>query len=440
MAPQFLREKLRGRYVLQKTIGSTGWLVLDRLVRLGVGLVVNVWVARYLGPANFGLLNFAIAFVALFSIFSNLGLQGVIVRDLVTHPGEREALLGGALFLRLIGSVLAVVCAVAVVYFLRPGNGQSREVVAILALALVPQAWDVIDYDYQAQINSRPIVIIRNLSFLVCSAAKAILIVAGGSVVGFAWITAAETGLSAALMINLARVKKELPRMAKTTSAQLRHLLRTCWPLVVTGLSVLLYWRIDQVMLGQIIGDAGVGVFSAAVRVSEVWYFIPLAISSSVAPAMTAIYQRSKSEYLRTLLAAMQYQVWLGVAIALIFTIWGAPLIHALFGPGYVQAGAILAIHGWAGIFVAVGVFASGWFVNRGLLRYSMYQTFAGAVCNISLNLILIPRFGGIGAAIATVVSQMVSTVLLNAVFRECRELFRIQILSWVPGYRLPAP
>jgi PST family polysaccharide transporter len=436
IAPDFFRRKLSGRHVLQKMIGNTGWVIFDKLLRFGVGLVVGVWTARYLGPTEFGLLSYAIAFVALFSTLSNLGLQGIIVRDLVSRPDRREALLGTALLLRVVGSVVAVACADLAICLLRASDSHSRDVVFIVALSLLPQAWDVIEYDYQADINARPIVVIRSVSFLVCSVAKILLIMDDGSIIGFAWITALEFALSAGLMNWLADTHRKLPRLSHTTREELRYLLRTCWPLAVTSLSVVLYWRIDQVMLGQLAGDESAGIFSAAVRVSEVWYFIPVAILTSIAPALTGAYRRSIPEYLQKFRQSTGLLVGLAVVMAIIFSCFSTSIINLLYGPKYAGAGIILSIHAWAGIFVVLGLTGTGYLVNSGLLNYSMYQTLLGAAANIVLNMIFIPRLGGAGAAISTVASQIAAGVLLNAAFPKCQQLFWLQVTCWIPGRR----
>lgn len=435
LAPSFLRRKFTGRHLLQAVAGNAGWLVADKLIRLGLGLIVGVWIARYLGPSRFGLLNFAIAFVALFSTASNLGLQGVIVRDLVTVADRRESLLGSALGLRFIGSALAVVLAAGTIGLMRPNDRESVQIVWIVALMLLPQAWDVIEFDYQARVNARPIVIIRGLSFLISSAVKVLLIVLGATLAAFAWVTTGEIVLSAVLISAYARRQGTLPRLTSATLTELRYLLRTGWPLMITSLSVVLYWRIDQVMLGQMAGDAAVGLFSAAVRISEVWYFIPIALSNSAAPALTAIFQRSHTEFLEKLATFIRLMAAIGIAVAVIFTLFAKPIVVALYGPAYLRSSTILAIHGWAGIFVAVGVVSANWFINTGRFNYLMYQTLAGAVCNIGLNLFLIPRYAGVGAAMATVVSQIVSTMLMNALAAKTHELFFVQLRGFFPRW-----
>jgi PST family polysaccharide transporter len=426
---------LSGRHGIQAAAGNAGWLVADKLFRLGCGLIVNVWVARYLGPPNFGLLNFAMAFVALFSIISNLGLQNVIVRDLVTAPDRREELLASALAMRVAGSAVAVILAVVAVVAMRPGDIVGIRVVSIVALMLVPQAWDIIEFDYQARIEARPIVIIRSASFVLASLLKIFLILNAANVTAFAWITTAEIVFSSMVMSLFARKRGKLPRLRNATVREVRYLLRTSWPLMVSGLSVVLYWRIDQVMLGQLVGDAGVGLFSAAVRVSEVWYFIPIALASSSAPILTAIYSRSRTEFLEKLTELTRLMAALGVVVAIGLSIFAKTVVSVLYGPDYLSSSTILAIHAWAGVFVAIGVVSSSWFINSGLFNHSMYQTLTGAICNIGLNSLLIPRYAGIGAAIATVVSQIFATILLNALAPRTRELFRLQISAFIPHF-----
>jgi PST family polysaccharide transporter len=431
--PSFLRRKLSGRHLLQRTIGNTAWLIADKLIRLGFGLVVGVWTARYLGPARFGLLNYAVAFVALFSVLSNLGMQGVLVRDLVKHPDRNKALLGSAFLLRLVGSVLAVVLAVLAIKMLRGGDSDAMGIIAIVALMLIPQAWDVIELDYQSRVDVRPIVIIRGLSFVAFSGLKVLLIVTGGTLSEFAWAMTGEIAMSALLLSVYARSQGTLPRLSSARKAELKHLARECWPVMVSSLSIVLYWRIDQVMLGQMVSDAAVGVFSAAVRISEVWYFIPVSVASSIAPGLTAAYGRSPAEYLAKLRKILGLMTALGIAIAVALTLCSKLIVALLYGKLYAESAAILAIHGWAGAFVAIGVVSSSWYINTGRLKYSMYQTMTGAVCNVALNALLIPRYAGIGAAVATVVSQLLAAVLLNALSKPTRELFAVQMLSLIP-------
>ena len=429
-APLGAIRRFVGTGFLYKVLGTAGWQVTDKVSRMVVGLVVGVWVARYLGPSDFGLLNFAIAFVALFSFLADLGLQAIVIRELVRRPEDRLQIVASALVLRLVGAVVAVAAAMLAILVFRPQEPQAHSVVLIIALGLIAQAWDVIDYDYQSRMYPVPIVVARVSSLFVFSALKIGLILGGAGLVAFAWATAGELALSAVLFWILFRRQAGGVRLSAVRRAEVLQLLDHSWPLAIASLSVLIYMRIDQVMLGQMLDDHAVGIFSAAVRISESWYFVPMALLAAVSPALTAAYESSEEEYRSKTLVSIRLIVWVGVGLALAITVFSKPLIAVLFGPEYAQARDVLAVHAWAGVFASLGVASGPWFVNAGLTRLRMIYTITGAVANIGMNLYAIPRFGVVGAAFATLVSQGFSGLLLNAFSSRTRPVFRLQIRS----------
>lgn len=424
---------LRRDRMLHVFAKNSGWLVAGKLLRLCLGILVTALMARYLRPTAFGLLSFATAFVTLFSALSNLGHQGLIVRELVTSPERRELLLGSGLLLRLIGCTTAVALVAITVAFARAGAPHVITIVVVVALMLPPQAWDIIDFDFQARLQTRAIVLIRSLSFFLASAGRLLLVFLGATLLGFACMVPAETILCALLMIIYGRKRGSTPKLRYAERAELLHLLKTGWPLVISGLSIMIYWRIDQVMLGELSGDAAVGLFSAAVRISEAWYFLPLSVMSAAAPILTSIFHRSRHEYLLRLEQITRFMFLTGVSAALFLTIFARHIVLFLYGPRYLPSSTILAIHCWAGIFVAFGTVSSSWFINTGRLRFSMYKTIVGVLCNVSLNLLLIPKYAGVGAAIATIVSQILVAFIFNAATPATRELFFTQLLAFVP-------
>lgn len=425
-------KRLEARHLLHKVIGNTLWQLIDKVLRLGMGLLVGVWVARYLGLRNFGLLNYAIAFVSLFGTFADGGMQAVIVRDLVHRGAERPTIVSSALAMRLCGAVFAIVLACFAVSRLRPDDPQSLTMVFIVSLSLVFQAWDVIDYEHQSRLDSRPIVATRAISFAVFSLFKVILILAHAGPAWFAWAVAGEAALSAGIMRTLPEARRTWTGLARVRWSEIRYLLRTCWPLTVAGVSVMLYMRIDQVMLGQMLGDRAVGTFSAAVRVSESWYFLPAAVLSSVAPALTATMRQSEDGYRRKLLYVSKVLCWMAIGVALILSVGSRQVIAFLYGRNYADAAAVLVIHAWAGVFVSLGVASGPWFVNGGLLTLRMIQTVAGAVVNIAMNLVMIPSFGVVGAAWSTLVSYAISAFVINAFSARTRPIFVIQLRALV--------
>jgi polysaccharide transporter, PST family len=422
---------LQGKIVLRKVIGNAFWQVSDKTLRLILGLAVATWMARYLGPKDFGSLNFATAFAALFGPIADVGLQAVVVRELVRRPMERARILIGALVIRIVGAGAAIVLSSLFIFILRPIDLEARVLVLVISLSLLPQAWDVIDFDYQARIQSRPIVVIRSVSLIVFSSIKVWLIIKGAGLIWFAWTIIGEAFLSAVLMAWLSRLLSfSFFNISETAVFEIKRLLRYSWPLAFSNLSVVFYMRIDQVMLGQLSGDQAVGIFSAAVRVSESWYFVPMAILAAVAPALTKTYDSSQEQYRRKLLLFIRLVCWLGLIAGLVLTLASNRIIQLLYGPHYSQASAVLAIHAWAGVFACLGIGSVPWFVNAGIVKLKMMYTVAGAACNVALNLYSIPRFGAVGAAISTLISYAVSGFLINVASRQSRPVFFLQLRS----------
>jgi PST family polysaccharide transporter len=423
--------KLWSRALLRKLVHNTAWQITDKVLRMVLGLLVGVWVARYLGPARFGLLNFGVAFSALFMPLADIGLQVIVVRELVRRPDDRARIISSAIALRLLGSAIAILLACLCVLILRPEDPQSLAMVAIICLSFFPQALDVIEFDYQSRMHPVPIVIVRIASLVLFAGVKLWMIATSAPVTWFAVAVTGEASVSAILFWAMARSGAGSARLSAVEPAAMRELVRSAWPLAISSLSVILYMRIDQVMLGQMLGNEAVGIFSAAVRISESWYFVPMAMAAAAAPALTAAHQKSQEDYRRKLLAVTRALVWLGVAVAAVLTFNASRVISLLYGPGYQEAGAVLALHAWAGVFASLGVASGPWFINAGLTRLRMLNTLAGAVVNIVLNFYVIRRYGVLGAAASTLASYCLAGFVLNALSSRSRPMFRLQLRSF---------
>jgi PST family polysaccharide transporter len=417
---------------------NTGWLFGDRALRMGMGLVVGLWVARYLGPEQFGLLNYAQAFVALFTALATLGLDRIVVRDLVQHPEKKGEILGTTLALRLAGALAAILVQGLTVYFIQPDNLLLHLLVAILGSAMVFQAFDSVDLWFQSQVQSRHTVIAKNAAFLLMGGVRVALILARQPLVAFAVAILGEAALGAFFLLLRYRHQRGDPGAWRVSGAWAKTLLRDGWPLILSGLAVMIYMRIDQIMLGQMGGNAAVGIYSAAVRISEVWYFIPIAITSSVAPSIIASRQLGEALYYGRIQKLMRLMVLLSVGIALPMTFLGPLLVVRLYGTAFAASGPILALHIWTAVFVFLGLAQGPWLVAEGLMKVSLNRTLAGGVVNVLLNLYLIPRFGGMGAAWATLAAQATSTLLVNAVDPRTRRIFWMELraLNLLGGWK----
>ncbi len=428
--PRFIREKLESRHGLQAILANTGWLFADKILRMGVGLFVGVWIARYLGPEQFGLWNFAMAFAALFGAFATLGLDGIVVRELVKNPERQNELLGSAFALKLIGGAVTLLIALIAISLVRSGDALTLWLVGLSAAGFIFQSVNVIDFYFQAKVQSRYTVYAANGAFVLMTLVKIALLLTSAPLIAFAWAGLGEIALTAIFLLAAYRFNHHNMREWRYDGRVARELLKASWPLILSGLAIMIYMRIDQIMIGQMLGDKEVGLYSAAVRISEVWYFIPMAIVSSVFPAIIAAKQQNETLYLQRLQKLYDLMVMLALSVAIPLTFLSDWLIVALFGEAYLHAGSILAIHVWGGVFVFLGVASGKWFLTENLLRFAFYRTLLGVLLNIGGNYVLIPLYGIAGAAVATIISQSAATYFFDIVNAKTRKMFWMKTKS----------
>lgn len=408
--PSILRARFEGRHGLQQAVGNTGWLLLDKVLRLVLGLVIGIWMARVLGPVKFGQFNYALAFVALFSSFASLGLDGVVVRNLAIAPEAAGQTLGSALLLKLVGSLLAIFLCIASILFVNPDDHGIQVLVAVLSLGMFFQTFDVIDFWFQSQVISKYAVIARLPSLLFFTCVRIFLILGVLSLTMFAWAQTLEVLVAAIGLLVMYHYLGGRVSDWRPGYVQALALIRECWPLIFAGLSVMLYMKVDIVMLGKISGDRSAGIYSAATRLSEGFYFIPMIIASSVAPMLLRARARSPEQYLQGLFRLYVLMVRMSLVIAVPLAVVSPFLVALLFGSDFSESSAVLRVHIWAAIAVFLGVASSQYLTNEGLQELSLYRTLIGLVINVLLNLFLIPAYGAMGAAIATLISYFFAT------------------------------
>ncbi|MEJ1935626.1 flippase [Nostoc sp. NIES-2111] len=428
--------KLKSRSGLREIIANTGWLFADRILRMGISLIVGVWIARYLGVQQYGLFNYALAFVTLFTPILTLGLDEVVVRHVVRESSNKEEILGTTFWLKFLGGVASVILALGSTVLLGERNFLKISLVAILAVSGIFRAAEAIELWFQSQVQAKYTVIAKNIAFLLNSLLKVGLILIKAPLLAFAWATLAELAMIAIGLAIAYQIKGNSFWLWRWSSSVAKNLLKESLPLIFSGFAIMIFMKIDQIMIGQMIGDKEVGVYSAAVRVSELWYFIPAAIVSSVAPSIYAAKDNSEGIYYQRIRQLFQLLNCIALAIAVPMTFLSDKVITAMFGSDYAEAGAILAVHIWTSIFVFMGFASSPWFISEGLNHVSLGKTVFGAILNIILNYLLIPQYAGLGAAIATIISQAAAAFFCNAFDRRTQKLFKIQVQSLIPFYK----
>jgi polysaccharide transporter, PST family len=424
---------LKNKTELYKILSNISWLFADKVLRMGFGLIVGVWGARYLGVKGYGILNYAIAFVYIFNPIATLGLDAVVVRRLVADPEQQQKIMGTSFWMRFVAGWITWLITIISIYLLRHDDLTTIVTVIIFGSINVFQSLDTIDLLFQSQVQSKYTVVAKNIAFAIATALKISLIAFQAPFLAFVTVTLSETILGAIGLLVVYNRQGHLTRLWQWSSSLARDLLRESLPLILSGLTIMIYMRIDQIMLGQMIGDKAVGVYSAATRISEIWYFVPTTVSSSVMPSIFNAKEISEQLYYQRIGQLNRTLVWLSITVAIIMTFAATPIVTMLFGKSYIESGMILAVHIWASIFVCTGVATSGWFIAENLTHLSLYRTLSGAIVNIILNIFLIPTYGGLGAAIATVIAQAVASLLINGINPKTHKLFGIQLKSLLP-------
>jgi O-antigen/teichoic acid export membrane protein len=424
--PDFLRLRLEGRHDLQKIIGNIGWLLADKVLRMGVGLFVGVWVARYLGPERFGLFSYAAAFAAIFSAIATLGLDGIVVRDIVREPERRDDILGTAFVLKIFGGLIAFLMTLTAILVLRPVDSLTQWLVGIIALGAIFQSFDTIDFWFQSQVQSRYSVVAKNAAFVLLAITKVILILCNAPLVAFAWAGTAETAVGAGgLVLVYLSSGGKMSSWKRSVDLGIR-LLHDSWPLIFSSIVIVIYMRIDQVMLGEMAGNSEVGVYSAAVGLAEVWYFIPGVVVSSTFPSVIAARMESDELFHDRLQKLYNLMALLAYMVAIPATFFAGPIVELLYGSAYVKAGPMLALLVWAGLFTNLGIARSSFLTTMNWTKVHFVTVFLGCLVNVALNLVLIPCYGGMGAVIASCVAYWFAAHGACFVYRP---LFRTGIM-----------
>ncbi len=402
---------------------------------MGVGVLVSVWIARHLGPEQFGLLNYALAFTGLFSAIAGLGMQEIVVRDIVRNPGGAYETLGTAGVIQIISGLVAYAFILVAIAYTRPNDYLAQSIVAIFGSLMILEASKIAVFWFESQVQSKYTVWVQNSAFLFFAAIKVALILYKASLTAFAWVMFMETTLVAFILLIVMNKRGFALNLLKVNVHRAKILLRDSWPLLLASFSIMIYMKIDQIMLGQMVDDQAVGIFSAATRISEFWYFIPMVVVSSVFPAILNSKKQSEDLYNKRLQRLYALMVWMSIVVALPMTFLATPLVEILYGKAYVVSGIILSIHIWASVFVSLGVASSRWMLAENRQILSLQRSLFGMLINVALNLLLIPLYGAVGAAVATVVAQFSVGMLFDVIQKETRPMFIMKIKAFNPFF-----
>lgn len=414
---------------------NLNWLVAERIVRVIGSLIIGIWVARYLGPKSFGLLNFSISFVALFGMFGRLSIDQVVVRELSKYPEKENQILGSIFRLKLWGSLVAIIFVLPVTWLAQPDNPIFLILVLVTAAGILFNAIDAIDIFYQAKISSKFVVQARTIAFLIFAVVRVGMILGRLSVIWFAVAATLELAFAAGLIAWVYQIRESAFLRWRWHGATAWQLLKDGWPLIASSLLIVVHMRIDQVMIGQMLGELHVGLYSAAIRISEAWLFVPGLIVQTSMPYFVKLREQNSILYQQRLMQLYSAMFWTGVIAGIVTLLVGRNVIVLLFGESYTGAYGPLVLIIWTGIFNAQAVARGVWMISENLQLYRLFTNLVAVPLNVVLNILWIPRYGINGAAAASLVSIGVGTWIIPFIFRPMRKSNTDLVRSVNPKY-----
>lgn len=401
-------------------LGNSLWVICEKILALIFTVIITALIARYLGVEQYGIVNYVISVVMLFTTFSTLGMEKITIKDIVDKKYDEGDVLGTSILIRLIGGIILIFLAQITLIILNGLNLQYQILGIILGSSMIFKAFETIEYYFQAKMELKYISLIRFSATIMVSLLRILVIVFDWGIVGFIASYTFETMLIGLLLYILYKKNSKIKWHLNKEYA--KSVFSRCWYMAISGLMSTIYMRIDQIMLGSMLVEKTEnGIYAAAVRIAEMWYFVPTAVITAFQPTIIEKRKISEKEYYNAIQKLYDIVALIGVAFGIGISLFGWIAVDILYGKEYSEASNILTVNVWAGLFATLGSARSIWLINENLQKYTLIYTFAGSVLNILLNYILIPKLGAMGAAIATLITQFAANIIVLMFIKETR-------------------
>ncbi len=401
---------------LKKYFYNTSWMFFARIGSMLISLLATLYIARQLGPTNYGELSYAISFVALFSFIATFGIDSVLYRELIKYPEKRNEFMGSAFVIRIIMSVIAIGLTVISALLFSPQD-VSFYLIALLSVSFIFQSLYIISYEFQATVQARYISILSLAITIILNVLKIAVVFFGKGVIYLALILLLESILYAvgnAFLRHAFFGKLSLWKFDKNTT---KIILIDSWPFIFTSAFTVIYTRIDQVMLKNLIDATSVGIYDAAVRISELWYFIPAIMVSSLFPAIVNARKNSTHEYKKRTVRLFFVLLGLTFTIAIIMSVFSKSIIAFVFGSEFQDSAMVLKIYIWALVPTSIIILFNYILLAENKKIILFFSALLGMIVNVYLNYILIPKYETSGAAVATLISSFIVVLFLSLIF-----------------------
>ena len=417
---------LKTKFINSKEAKNAGWLISGRVVQMILSFFVSVLTARYLGPGNYGLINYAGAFVAFFTSLCTLGINYVIIKDFVDNPEEQGLTIGTSLILRAVSSLLSAILIVVIVSVVDHGEQLTIYVALLCSVALIFQVFDTFNYWFQYRYQSRVTAIATLIAYFATSVYRIILLVLDKNVQWFAFATSVDYIVLAGILFYV--YKKSNGPTLSFSFQKGKQLLRKSYHYILSGMMVAIYAQTDKFMLKQMLDETTVGYYSLASSLNTTWVFVLTAIIDSLYPTIIQLHDKDYKQFERKNRQLYAIVIYVSIFVAVCFMVFGKFIINVLYGEAYLPAIEPLKIVTWYTIFSYLGVARNAWVVCENQQKYLKYMYMAAAIINVGLNFAFIPIWGASGAATASLITQICTCMILPVFIKTMRPNVKLMI------------
>ena len=402
-----------------RVLKNASWIIGIQVVKSLLGLVISMLTARFLGPSNFGLINYAASIVAFVSPIMYLGLTGVLVQEIVNRPESEGKILGTAISLSFFSSLLCIGGVIAFVNIANKGERDTIIVCALYSILLIFQSLEMIVYWFQAKLLSKYSSLVSLIAYLIVSAYKIFLLAAKKSIYWFAVSNALDYMIIAVCLLIVYR--KLGGQKLRFSFADAKRMLSKSRYYIVSNMMIAIFAQTDRIMLKLMIDDAATGYYSAAVTCAGMTGFIFSAIIDSFRPIIFDNKKTDERQYENNMCRLYSIIIYLSLLQSVVITVFSKLIIHILYGSAYDPSINALRLIVWYTTFSYLGSVRSIWILAEDRQKYLWVINLSGAAANITLNYFLIPVMGIMGAALASLITQIFTNVIIGFIIKPIR-------------------
>lgn len=417
---------MRLAFLKNKEIKNAGWLIGGRVLQMIISLFVGILTARYLGPSNYGLISYGGAFVAFFTSVCSLGLNSVLVKEFIDNPEDQGKAIGSTLVMRAAASLLSALTIFGIVLIADYDEPTTIIVVALCSLGLIFQIFETINFWFQAQYKSKVTSIATLTAYVITAVYKVVLLIIGKDVRWFAFATSVDYIVIA--LILLVTYKRYKGQKLEFSLAKSKSMLKVSHHYILSSMMVAIYGQTDKLMLKQMMDEVEVGYYSTATAICAMWVFVLQAIIDSMYPTILRLHKENVEAYERKNRQLYAIVFYVSCFVSVMFLIFGKVAVRILYGEDYLPSVMPLKIITWYTAFSYLGVARNAWIVSEGKQKYLKYIYAAAAIMNVVLNVIFIPFFGASGAAIASLITQVFTSIILPLLIKPLRKNAKMMV------------